>query len=361
MTTTRSSTSSARPFATDAARWDALRTRDRSADGFFYYGVRTTGIYCRPSCGARRAQPQHILFYDDIAAAQAAGLRPCKRCRPGAPAPSDRAAALVAEACRRIEQATEMPNLAALARTAKLSQFHFHRLFKQRTGLTPRAYMNATRAQHVRAALQRGSSVTGAIFEAGYSSSSRFYEHSARALGMMPSAYRDGGAGEQIHYALTACSLGQALVATTDRGICAILLGDDATELLAELQQRFRRAHLIAAGAPFEQSVAKVVALVEHPAAGLDLPLDLRGTAFQHRVWQALRAVPAGTTVSYGEIARRLGVPNCARAVGRAVGSNPVAIAVPCHRVIASDGSLSGYRWGRSRKQALLARERSAT
>ncbi len=346
-----------RPFATAAARWTALRARDPVADGCFYFGVSTTGIYCRPSCAARRARAEHICFYDDIAAARAAGLRPCKRCRPDGVSRSDHHAALIASACRRLESAAAVPDLAALARQAHLSRFHFHRLFKLHTGLTPRGYLRALRAQRMRGALARGESVTGAIFTAGYGSSSRFYERSGESLGMRPSVYRARGAGERIAFALRDCSLGKVLVAATRRGVCSILLGDDAAVLLQELQRCFSAAQLTAGDRHFQRTVTRAVALVEQPGARLELPLDVRGTAFQQRVWQALRAVPPGRTVSYGEIARRLGRPKAVRAVARAVASNPVAVAIPCHRVIASDGALSGYRWGTARKRALLNRE----
>jgi len=344
-------------YTTDAARWSALGARDRAADGYFYYGVRTTGVYCRPSCGARRARPENVSFFDDIEAAQRAGLRPCKRCRPDAVLRPDRQAALIAQACRSIESAEEMPTLAALAQSAQLSRFHFHRLFKRQVGLTPREYMHAVRARRVRDGLQRADSVTGAIFDAGYGSSSRFYEHSAQSLGMVPSVYRRGAAGEQIRFAIGECSLGKILVAATARGVCAISLGDDPNELLRDLQRRFDKAQLIAGGDEFQDWVACVTALVEQPMHDLQLPLDVRGTAFQHRVWQALRSIPAGSTVSYAEIARRIGQPQCVRAVGQAIGANPLAVAIPCHRVLGSNGSLSGYRWGQTRKRALLARE----
>jgi AraC family transcriptional regulator, regulatory protein of adaptative response / methylated-DNA-[protein]-cysteine methyltransferase len=344
-------------YCTDAARWGALSARDRAADGYFYYGVRTTGVYCRPSCGARRARPENVRFFDDIEGAQRAGLRPCKRCRPDAVLRPDRQAALIAQACRSIESAEQMPTLASLAQGAQLSRFHFHRLFKRQVGLTPREYMHAVRAQRVRDGLQRAGSVTGAIFDAGYGSSSRFYERSVHSLGMVPSAYRRGAAGEQIRFAIGDCSLGKILVAATTRGVCAILLGDDPTVLLRDLQQRFSKAQLIAGGAEFADSVARVTALVEQPGRDLDLPLDVRGTAFQHRVWQSLRAIPPGSTVSYAEIARRIGQPQCVRAVGQAIAANPLAVAIPCHRVVGSDGSLTGYRWGQTRKRTLLRRE----
>lgn len=344
-------------YTTDAARWSALSARDRAADGYFYYGVRTTGVYCRPSCGARRARPENVRFFDGIEAARQAGLRPCKRCRPDAVLRPDRQAALIAQACRNIESAEQMPTLASLAQEAQLSRFHFHRLFKRQVGLTPRQYMHAVRAQRVRDGLQRAESITGAIFEAGYGSSSRFYERSGHSLGMVPSVYRRGAAGELIRFAIGDCSLGKILVAATARGVCAILLGDDANALLRDLQRRFGKAQIAAGGAEFQDSVARVATLVEQPMRGLELPLDVRGTAFQHRVWEALRSVPPGSTVSYAEIARRIGQPRCVRAVGQAVAANPLAVAIPCHRVVASDGSLSGYRWGQARKRQLLARE----
>lgn len=347
-------------YSSEASRWSALQARDRAADGHFYYGVRTTGVYCRPSCGARRARPENVAFYEDIAAARAAGLRPCRRCRPDAALPPDRQTALVAQACRLIESAEQMPTLAALAARAQLSRFHFHRLFKRQLGLTPRQYVHAVRAQRMREGLQRADSITGAIFEAGFGSSSRFYEHSAHALGMVPSVYRRGAAGELIRFAIGDCSLGKILVAATTRGLCAILLGDDPQALLSDLQQRFDRAQLVAGDAEFHDWVRRVTMHVEQPAGELELPLDIRGTAFQHRVWQALRSVPAGSTVSYAEIARRIGQPQCVRAVGQAVGANPLAVAIPCHRVLARDGSLSGYRWGQRRKRELLAREAAA-
>jgi AraC family transcriptional regulator of adaptative response/methylated-DNA-[protein]-cysteine methyltransferase len=275
-------------------------------------------------------------------------------------APAAAAHALkVVEACRRLERADEIPPLAELARAAGLSAWHFHRLFMATTGVTPAEYAAAQRTRRVRDQLpaSQSKSVTDAIYASGFNSSGRFYEHANAMLGMTPTAYRAGGAHTTIRFAIGRCTLGAILVAATDRGVCAILLGDDAAELLRAFQDRFPRANLIGGDAAFERLVALVVGFVETPAFGLDLPLDVRGTAFQQRVWRALRAIPAGTTVSYAEVARRIGAPRAVRAVARAIASNPIAVAIPCHRVVASDGALTGYRWGIARKRALLERE----
>jgi AraC family transcriptional regulator of adaptative response/methylated-DNA-[protein]-cysteine methyltransferase len=264
----------------------------------------------------------------------------------------------VAAACRLIESTDGIPPLAELARTAGLSAWHFHRVFKAATGVTPAEYAAAHRTRQVRERLGRSRTVTDAIYDAGFSSSGRFYEHADAMLGMTPSAYRAAGAATTIRFAVGQCSLGAILVATTSRGVCAIALGDDPDALLRDLQDRFRRATLIGGDAAFERLVARVVGFVEAPAIGLDLPLDVRGTAFQQRVWRALGAIPAGSTTSYAEVARRIGAPRAIRAVARAIACNPIAVAIPCHRVVASDGALTGYRWGIARKRALLARER---
>ncbi|KAA0592637.1 AraC family transcriptional regulator of adaptative response/methylated-DNA-[protein]-cysteine methyltransferase [Azospirillum lipoferum] len=339
-------------------RWAALRRRDPAADGRFVYAVRSTGVYCRPSCAARAARPENVVFYATNAEAEQAGFRPCKRCRPDEPSQTDRRAEAVASACRLIEAAEEAPQLEELAATAGMSPHHFHRIFKQVTGVTPRAYVQAHRAARVADALKQAGSVTEAIYEAGYGSSGRFYETAAARLGMTPTSYRKGGMGETIRFAVGVCSLGSILVATTDRGVCAILLGDDPDMLLRDLQDRFPKADLIGGDSGFEAIVAQVVGLVEAPGTGLALPLDIGGTAFQQRVWQALRAIPAGRTASYAEIANAIGEPAAVRAVARACGANPLAVAIPCHRVLRSDGGLSGYRWGVERKRDLLDRER---
>ena len=268
--------------------------------------------------------------------------------------------AIVTAACRAIEAAEQAPALATLADAAGLSPHHFHRVFKSVTGLTPRAYAAALRARRLQAALGRGNSVTRAMLDAGYGSSARLYEQSRDVLGMTPGKYRDGGDGAVIHFAVARCSLGAILVAESTRGLCAILLGDDPDVLLADLQGRFRRARLQPGDGRFNSRVASVVGFVEAPALGLDLPLDIRGTAFQHRVWQALREIPAGTTATYSEIAEKIGMPKAVRAVASACAANKIAVAIPCHRVVRNDGSLSGYRWGVDRKRKLLDREADA-
>lgn len=339
-------------------RWMRVVHRDAAADGTFVYAVKSTGVYCRPSCPSRMAKPKNVRFFASPADAEAAGYRACLRCNPRGRSPAQVTATLVAEACRLIEQANEMPGFEVLAASVGMSPFHFHRQFKAITGVTPKAYGAAHRAKKVRRALaDKAASVTHAIYAAGYSSPSRFYERSNAVLGMTPTAFRNGGKDVAIRFAVGPCSLGAILVACTHKGICAITLGDHPDQLIHELRDRFPKAELVGSDGEFEQLVARVVGLVDAPQIGLDLPLDLRGTAFQQRVWQALREIPAGQTASYAEIARRIGQPTAVRAVAQACGANPVAVAVPCHRVVRKDGSLSGYRWGVERKRALLTKE----
>lgn len=342
------------------ARWPQVQARDASADGRFWYSVRTTGVYCRPSCAARPARPENVAFHPTQEDARAAGFRPCKRCKPDQASLAHQHAARVTRACRAIERAETAPSLDALAAQAGVSASHFHRLFKATTGLTPRNYAQAHRADRMRTQLGKTGTVTAAIFDAGYSSNSRFYETSDAVLGMTPSTYRDGGLRQDIRFAVGQCSLGAVLVASSARGVCAILLGDDPDTLARDLQDRFPKANLIGGDAAFESLVAQVVGLVEAPARGLSLPLDVRGTAFQQRVWQALGEIPAGSTASYADVAQRIGIPAAARAVAQACGANALAIAIPCHRVVRNDGALSGYRWGVERKRALLDREAQA-
>ena len=344
--------------ATEAdPRWASVVARDPAADGKFYYSVATTGVYCRPSCAARLARPENVRFHETCEDAEKAGFRPCKRCKPDQAALAEQHAAKVAVVCRLIEKSEEPPSLEQMANHAGWSVFHFHRLFKAITGVTPTQYAAAQRAKRVRSKLNGSSTVTEAIYSAGYNSNGRFYEASNQILGMTPSSYRSGGARTEIRFAVGECSLGSILVASSERGVCAISLGDDPDALARDLQDRFPRANLIHGDAGFEQLVAQVVGFVEAPALGLALPLDIRGTAFQQRVWQALRRIPAGSTASYAEIANRIGSPKSARAVAQACATNALAVAIPCHRVVRSDGALAGYRWGVPRKKALLERE----
>lgn len=346
-----------RPETSDTARWAALAARDAAFDGRFVYSVRSTGVYCRPSCPSRAARPENVAFHATGAEAEAAGFRPCRRCRPNEASLDAHRTDAVARACRLIDAAETLPALEALAREAGLSPFHFHRVFKAVTGVTPKAYGDASRAGRMAKALPAAESVTQALYEAGYGTASRFYAGAGERLGMAPATYRKGGTGETIRFAVGPCSLGAVLVAATERGICAILLGDDADALLRDLEDRFPNAALTGGDPAFEALVAQVVGLVEAPARAVPLPLDIGGTAFQRRVWDALRKIPAGTTASYTEIARSLGTPAAVRAVARACGANALAVAIPCHRVVRADGALSGYRWGIERKRDLLARE----
>lgn len=338
-------------------RWAAVVARDSQADGTFFYSVRTTGVYCRPSCAARRARPENVAFHATEADAQRAGFRACLRCKPDQPPLADQHAALVARLCHVLETSEPTPSLDELARWAQRSPHHLHRVFKGVTGLTPRAYAQAQRSQRLRTELGHSSTVTEAIYNAGYPSGSRFYAEADQVLGMTPTRYRAGGAGAAIHFAIGQCSLGAILVARSERGVCAILMGDDPDALARDLQDRFPQARLVGGDAGFEQWVAQVIGFVEAPALGLNLPLDVRGTAFQQRVWQALQGIPAGQTASYAEMAERIGAPKSFRAVAQACGANALAVAIPCHRVVRSDGALSGYRWGVERKRALLERE----
>lgn len=338
-------------------RWAAVLARDSAADGQFFYSVSSTGVYCRPSCASRAARPENVQFHATAAAAERAGFRPCRRCRPDQAPLAAQHVALVAELCHFIEQAEQAPSLGVLAARAGLSPHHLHRVFKAVTGVTPKAYAAAHRAARLRSELTHGGSVTAAIYGAGYGSSGRFYAESDRILGMAPGDYRRGGANTEIRFAIGRCSLGAILVAASTRGVCAIFMGDDPDALVRELQDRFPRASLLGGDAEFERVVARVVGLVEAPALSLDLPLDIRGTAFQQRVWLALRDIPAGRTVSYSELAARIGAPQAVRAVASACAANALAVAVPCHRVLRRDGALSAYRWGVERKRALLERE----
>jgi AraC family transcriptional regulator of adaptative response/methylated-DNA-[protein]-cysteine methyltransferase len=334
--------------------------RAPEADGQFLIAVKTTRIYCRPTCTARLPRPENVSFFTGADAARAAGFRACLRCKPDGVSPAAAQAALIATLCRHLESSDMPVSLNALAERAQLSPAHLHRLFRKITGLTPKAWADAARADRVRSALFRGERVTDALYTAGFNSSGRFYAQADEALGMTPKRFRTGGLDTTIDYALSVCSLGALLVATSERGVCAIQLGDEPQALQEELKARFPKATLRHADAGFEALLEAVIRLIEAPQTGFDLPLDLRGTLFQQRVWQALRAIPAGSTVSYAEIARRVGQPQSSRAVAQACAANPVAVAVPCHRVVRGSGELAGYRWGVARKRALLEREARA-
>jgi AraC family transcriptional regulator, regulatory protein of adaptative response / methylated-DNA-[protein]-cysteine methyltransferase len=342
---------------TDEARWQAVLAKDKSADGQFYFSVRTTGVYCRPSCPARPARRENVAFHASCDAAEAAGFRACRRCRPRQGSQSERDAVLIARACEIIKNADQAPQLAQLSAALRVSPFHFHRIFKANTGVTPKAYADAHRADRVRKALPSSKTVTDAIYDAGFNSNGRFYASSGDVLGMTPRRYRAGGDLSRIRFAIGECSLGSILIAATDKGVCAILLGNDPDALVRQLQDRFAKAEIVGGDADFEQLVARVVGFVEQPKLGLDLPLDVQGTAFQQRVWKALRQIGVGKTASYREIAARIGHPKSMRAVAQACAANMIAVAIPCHRVIRTDGDISGYRWGVQRKRELLQRE----
>jgi len=326
--------------------------RDRTADGRFVTGVLTTGIYCRPSCAARHPKRENVRFFADGAAARATGLRACLRCRPDDQAADE---AGIARAVALIERAEETPSLDALAAAAGYSPFHFHRIFRRATGVTPAAYARAHRARRTAAALKESRTVTEALYDAGYAAPARFYADAPDRLGMTPSAWRDGGRGAVIRWTLAPTDLGSLLIAATERGICRVAFADDA----AELGELFPNATIERGGAELENLVAQVVALVGKPGMATDLALDVRGTAFQEAVWRELARVPAGETVSYAALAARAGKPGAARAAGTACGANKVALLIPCHRAQRGDGSLGGYAWGLDRKRALLARERN--
>lgn len=345
----------------DDPRWARVLARDKAADGDFWYSVSTTGVYCRPSCPSRTANPGNVQLHHSLASAKATGFRPCKRCNPDGPSVEAGNGTLVAKVCRIIETSEDEPSLEELAEAVGLSPSYFHRVFKAAIGLTPKSYAAEFRAMKVREGLMSGNSVTETMYDAGFNSSGRFYEKSTGMLGMTPSRYRAGGANEEIRFAVGQSSLGCILVASSRKGVVAILLGHDAEELVHDLQDRFPKARLIGADKDYEAMVARVVGLVEAPEIGLDLPLDIRGTAFQQRVWQALQGIPAGRTISYAELAQRIGAPSAVRAVAGACAANKLAVAIPCHRVIRNDGATSGYAWGVERKRALLDREAPRT
>lgn len=348
-------------YKTDEERWAAVMARDPIADSHFVYAVRTTGVYCRPSSSTRHPKRENVVFFDTAEAAEAAGYRSSRRDYGNQSSAAAERAALVSRICRTIEASETPPQLDELAAEVGMSPYHFHRLFKAETGLTPKAYSSAYRARKLREGLScKDASITNAIYDAGFNSNSRFYETADDLLGMRARDYRAGGTGATIRFAVAQCSLGAILVAQSQRGICAILLGDDPDRLMRDLQDQFPNAEIIGCDGEFEQLIAQVIGFIEAPSMGLNLPLDVKGTVFQERVWRALREIPPGTTVSYADIANRIGSPKAVRAVAQACAKNHIAVAIPCHRVVRRNGDISGYRWGVERKRELLRREAEA-
>jgi AraC family transcriptional regulator, regulatory protein of adaptative response / methylated-DNA-[protein]-cysteine methyltransferase len=346
----------------DETRWRAVAAREAVFDAIFFYGVRSTGIYCRPSCPSRRPGREQVVFFDSPQQAEAARFRPCRRCRPRDAPARDAQTEMVERACRLIEASVDgSPSLAELGARLGVSRYYLQRTFKKLLGVSPRQYALAQRVKQFKTSIREGESVTGAMYEAGYGSSSRLYEQANAELGMTPASYSRGGAGARIKYAVAACELGHILVAATERGLCAVRLGETGEELAHTLRAEFPLAEI------GEDSIALglyVEAILRHLGGrqtSLDLPLDVRATAFQRRVWEELRRIPYGSTRSYSEIARATGQPTATRAVARACAANPLALVTPCHRVIREDGHLGGYRWGMERKRKLLAQEQAGT
>lgn len=341
---------------TNEDRWQAVLARDPNADGQFVFAVQTTGIFCRPSCRARHALRENVRFFPDAESAQNAGFRPCKRCQPDKHDPQAQRLAKIEKACRLLEQENPL-TLEALAQKVAMSPFHFHRLFKSVTGMTPKAWQQAARAKRLRSALAQGEKVTDSVLAAGFPDSSSYYRKADESLGMTAKQYRKGGNDATVCYAFSHCALGRCLVAESERGICAILLGDSDTSLADELRTLFPNARYEQGSRAFTARVQEVIASLDGQEIPLTLPLDIRGTAFQQQVWQALRAIPYGETASYQQVAKAIGKPKAVRAVASACAANKLAIVIPCHRVVRNDGALSGYRWGIARKAQLLRRE----
>jgi AraC family transcriptional regulator of adaptative response/methylated-DNA-[protein]-cysteine methyltransferase len=335
--------------------------RDRAMDGVFFYAVRTTGVYCRPSCPARRPRPENVVFFRTRTGAERAGFRPCKRCKPETGSHTDANSEIVEKVCRYIDTHPDQPaTLETLSRAIGLSPFHLHRTFKALTGITPRAYADSRRLESLKAGLREGHSVTRSLYDAGYGSSSRLYERASAQLGMTPSRYRKQGSGVTIRYSIAETPIGRLLLAATARGICSIQFGDSDTTLEGALRKEYPQAEIVRT----DKQLTGWVRAVRNRIRGentASLPLDIRATAFQRLVWEQLRAIPSGVTRSYSEIAKRIGKPRAARAVARACATNPVAVAIPCHRVVREDGALGGYRWGIQRKRKLLALEKKTS
>lgn len=344
-------------YASVPERWQAILDRDRRADGAFVYGVVTTGVYCRPHCASRRPNRGNVRFFDSWEAAEKASFRACKRCAPNAAPAPDQARAAVVRACALMDEAERTPSLKELADAAGLSPSHFQRLFTKTVGVSPKQYAMQKRLGRVRDSLRSEATVAAAVHAAGFESGSRFYEDAADSLGMTPSQYRQGGEGAAVSYAIARTGLGLALIAATDLGVCRVDFGESPEELLNRLRDAFPKARLRSGDPAFEERVGLALRCLEEPRCARELPLDIRGTAFQRQVWAALRDIPPGATATYSGIARQIGRPAAVRAVASACAANAIAVIIPCHRVIRSDGGLGGYRWGLGRKQALLERE----
>jgi AraC family transcriptional regulator of adaptative response/methylated-DNA-[protein]-cysteine methyltransferase len=342
-----------------ATYWDAVTSHDRNMDGVFYYAVMSTGVYCRPSCPSKRPRRENVVFFRARDAAEHAGFRPCKRCKPDVTAATDPNIQLVEKVCRYIEShPDEAVTLEALSRALGISPFYLQRTFKARTGITPRAYADSRRLNSLKAGLREGHSVTRSLYDAGYGSSSRLYERAAAQLGMTPSRYRKQGAGVKMQYAITATPIGKMLLASTDRGVCSIQFGDTAASLEERLHAEFPKAEMTRTDRELAGQVQILKAMLDGQKTE-QLPLDIQATAFQRRVWEELQAIPRGETKSYSGIAAKIGRPKAVRAVARACASNPVAVAIPCHRVVRENGDMGGYRWGLKRKKRLLALEKA--
>ena len=343
-----------------ASYWDAVNARDRAMDGVFFYAVMSTGIYCRPSCPSKRPRRENVVFFRAREAAETAGFRPCKRCKPDLSDQRNPNAQIVEKVCRYIDTHPDEPvTLEALGRVLGISPFYLQRTFKALTGITPRAYADSRRLNSLKTGLRDGHSVTRSLYDAGYGSSSRLYERASSQLGMTPSRYRKQGSGVAIQYTIASTRIGNMLLAATDHGICCIRFGDSTADLERELRTEYPKAEIARADRKLGEHVKAIRAIIQGDSATA-LPLDIQATAFQRRVWEALRAIPRGTTKSYSKIAADIGHPKAARAVARACATNPVAVAIPCHRVVREDGGMGGYRWGVERKRALLDRERAA-
>lgn len=346
-------------YPDNKSRFEAVCNRDKQAIGCFYYAVESTGVYCKPACASRLPKPENVRFYDSCAEAELAGFRACKRCKPNAQTAEKGLSGMIVDACRQIEETDSDTKLKSLAECFGLSPSHFHKVFKEIVGITPKQYAAALQSRRFRDNLKTTRSITEAIYESGFSSSSRAYEKVRERLAMTPKNYQKGGSGELILYGVAPCFLGWMIVAVTIRGICMIELGDGPEELTGKLHTAFPRAEIELAGEDFEAFILGVADSIRNPESHAALPLDIQGTAFQEQVWKTLMEIPAGTTLSYSELAEKMGKPRAVRAVASACGANRLAVVIPCHRILCNDGDLGGYRWGLERKKILLLRERS--